>query len=72
MYLLGELWYYGYVRVGLLKMCMDGCFFEMLRLVRLISVNLPDFCYEELGFSFFELSPLDNKLFFNCLLPPNI
>ena len=44
-------------------MCMDCSFFEMFRLVLLISKNWTDFCYEELGFSFLELSPLDNKLF---------
>ena len=59
-------------RSGIVKVVHGRLFFEMLRLVRLISVNLPDFCYEELAFSFFELSSLDNKLFFNCLLPPNI
>ena len=29
-YLLGELWYYGYVGVELFEMCMDSCFLKCL------------------------------------------
>ena len=42
---------------GIVEDVHGRLFFEKFRLVRLISVNWPDFCDEELGFSFLSHLP---------------